>query len=86
MDNLLRSVFGVAAFFVYLFFTAKFILPLVFGKWVKKAPNQAKTSVFMLVFILVFLLGGYFIGLYFFPALFKIPTTINPLLTKSRRV
>jgi len=73
-NNLSRSVLGAAAFSTYLFFMSQIILPLAFGKWVKRAPNQAKTSAFMLAFILVFILGGYFIGLYFFPALFKRPS------------
>ena len=73
-DNLLRSVLGVAAFLAYLFFMSRMILPLVFAKWVKRAPNQAKTRVFMLAFVLVFILGGYLIGLYFFSALFKKPS------------
>jgi hypothetical protein len=73
-ENLMRSVFGAAAFLAYLFFMSQMILPWVFAKWIKRAPNQARTSAFMLSFVLAFILGGYLIGLYFFPALFKRPS------------
>lgn len=74
LNRLLRSVLGAAAFLAYLFFMSQMILPLVFAKWVKRAPNETKTSAFMLAFVLVFILGGYLIGLYFFPTLFKKPS------------
>jgi len=73
MDNTLHSALGAAAFLAYFIFMTQLVLPAVFGKWLKRAPNQSKTSGFMLFFILVFIFGGYCIGLYFFPSLFKNP-------------
>lgn len=71
MDNLLHSVFGAAVLLAYFVFMTQMVLPTVFGKLLKRAPNQSKASIFILLFILIFILGGYFIGLYFFPSVFN---------------
>jgi hypothetical protein len=71
MDNLLHSVFGAMVLLAYFVFMTQMVLPSVFGKWLKRAPNQSKTSLFIFLFILIFILGGYFIGLYFFPSVFN---------------
>jgi len=71
MNNLLHSVSGAAVFLAYFVFMTGMILPAVFGRWLKRAPGRAKTGLFLILFVFIFILGAYFIGLYFFPSVFK---------------